>query len=132
MENNAIVLGWEDLDRESKIQSEADRLKKILQDVPSQQMELCERLIGRAAFILVTLLDYEREITENGVITEMSQGAYTIKRENPAAKGYNSLVKNYQGIIKQLTDMLPDKKDAAREQAGQRVAAFVAKGKANR
>lgn len=124
-----VVLRWEDLSREDKIASERDRLKKILNDVPSQQQELCERLIDRAAFMLVTLLDYEAAITESGVITEMPQGNYSIQRENPAAKGYNTMVKNYQAVIRQLTDLLPGKKEAAKAEAGERLAAFVAKGK---
>lgn len=126
---NAIVLNWDDLSREDKIATEKARLKKILADVPKQQVDLCERLIERAAFMLVTLMDYETAITRDGVITEMSQGSYTIQRENPAAKGYNTMVKNYQAIIKQLTDLLPDKKDAEKAAAGERLAAFVAKGK---
>lgn len=120
---------WEDMARDDKICSERDRLRKILEDVPSQQRELCERLIDRAAFMLVTLLEYEEIITREGIITEMSQGSYTIQRENPAAKGYNTMIKNYQAVIKQLTDLLPDKKDAAVEEAGERLKEFVRRGK---
>lgn len=120
---------WEDMTRDGKICSERDRLRKILEDVPSQQRELCEKLIDRAAFMLVTLLEYEEIITREGIITEMSQGSYTIQRENPAAKGYNTMIKNYQAVIKQLTDLLPDKKDAAVEEAGERLKEFVRKGK---
>ncbi len=120
---------WDELPRDEKIFHEERRLEKILKDVPRQQIALCRRLIERAAFMLVTLLDYEREITDNGVITEMPQGEYTIQRENPAAKGYNTMVKNYQAVIKQLTDLLPDKKDAALDKAGERLAAFVKAGK---
>lgn len=120
---------WDNLPREDKIFHEENRLEKILKDVPKQQIALCQRLIERAAFMLVTLCDYEKRITDEGVITDMQQGEYSITRENPAAKGYNAMVKNYQGIIKQLTDLLPDKKDAAREKAGEKLASFVAKGK---
>lgn len=120
---------WEFLPRNEKIKYEEKRLEKILKDVPKQQIALCRRLIERAAFMLVTLEDYEQDITVNGVITEMEQGKYTIHRENPAAKGYNTMVKNYQAVIRQLTDLLPDRKDAAREKAGDRLAAFVAAGK---
>lgn len=120
---------WDELPRDEKIYHEEKRLEKILQDVPKQQIALSRRLIERAAFMLVTLLDYEKEITENGVITEMDQGDYTIQRENPAAKGYNTMIRNYQAVIKQLTDLLPDRKDAARDKAGEKLAMFVAAGK---
>ena len=120
---------WDELPRDEKIFHEEKRLEKILKDVPKQQIALCRRLIERAAFMLVTLMDYEREITKNGVITEMPQGEYTIQRENPAAKGYNTMVKNYQAVIRQLTDLLPDKKDSAIDKAGEKLAAFVKAGK---
>jgi hypothetical protein len=120
---------WAELPREDQIFHEEQRLQKILKDVPRQQVALCERLIERAAFMLVALCEYEKHIAEEGVITEMPQGKYSITRENPAAKGYNTMLKNYQSVIKQLTDLLPDKKDAAREKAGETLAAFVARGK---
>lgn len=37
----------------------------------------------------------------------MPQGEYSILREHPALKSYNSMVQRYSGIIKQLTDLLP-------------------------
>lgn len=126
MENeNAIVLNWDDMDRDHKIKAEAARLREILHDVPKQQISLVERLIDRAAFMLVTLQDYEKAITEEGIITDMPQGDYSIRRENPAARGYNTLVKNYQGVIRQLTDLLPDRKEAAADAAGERLRRFT-------
>lgn len=127
--NEAIVLNWDDMDRDHKIKAEAARLREILHDVPKQQIALVERLIDRAAFMLVTLQDYEAAITADGIITEMPQGDYSIQRENPAARGYNVLVKNYQGVIRQLTDLLPDRKEAAAEQAGERLRSFTARKK---
>ena len=37
----------------------------------------------------------------------MCQGSYDIDRENPALKSYNTTIKNYTSVIKQLNDMLP-------------------------
>ena len=54
-----------------------------------------------------TLDDLEKEINESGVITVMQQGDYEIERENPALKSYNTTIKNYTALIKQLFDMLP-------------------------
>jgi hypothetical protein len=122
--------GWETLPKDKKIAAEERRLSRILKDVPKEQIQLTERLIERAAFMLVTLTDYEAQINSSGIITKMSQGSYSIDRENPALKGYNSMLKNYTAVIRQLCDLLPDKADATRDKAGERLAQFVAKGKA--
>ena len=37
----------------------------------------------------------------------MCQGAYSIDRENPALRSYNTSIKNYQSLIKQITELLP-------------------------
>ena len=124
-----VVRGWTEMDSESKIFAERQRLSVILGNVPRAQMDICVRLIDRAAFMLVSLEKYEEVINRDGIITEMQQGDYTIERENPAAKGYNTMIKNYQAVLKQLTELLPDKRDDALNQAGERLAAFVAAGK---
>ena len=43
----------------------------------------------------------------NGVIDEMPQGEYSILRESPAVKTYNTMIQRYSGICKQLFDLLP-------------------------
>ena len=55
-----------------------------------------------------TLNKLKKELTEKGVVTEMSQGKYSIDRANPALTQYNSMIKNYQSTIKQINDLLPN------------------------
>lgn len=64
-------------------------------------------LIDKAKFMEKTLQELQAKITENGVITEMCQGAYNIDRANPALQAYNVTIKNYTAVVKQLNDMLP-------------------------
>jgi hypothetical protein len=45
----------------------------------------------------------------------MCQGDYTIERENPALKSYNTTIKNYTAVIKQLNDMLPAKEEKPKD-----------------
>ena len=59
--------------------------------------------------IFETLQELKARVKLDGVVTEMCQGDYTIERENPALKSYNTTVKNYTSVIKQLNDMLPTK-----------------------
>lgn len=125
--NNTFVSA--NMEATRKIKKELKSLKSIFLDIPEEHKELFNRLIERAAFMLVTLKEYEENIKENGVITTMAQGDYEIERENPAAKGYNTMVKNYQSIIRQLADLLPDKKAIAAEAAGAKLKTFLVKGK---
>ncbi len=129
MKLKGLPRNWDDMPRDDKIFHEEKRLEKILKDVPKEQIALCERLIERAAFMGVMLIEYEEEVKKNGIVTQMCQGEYTIDRENPAIKGYNVMIKNYQSVVKQLTELLPDKDDAGREKAGERLAQFVTRGK---
>lgn len=125
MKITGLPKNWDELPRDEKIHHEEKRLEKLMKDVPKQQVALVARLIERAAFMLVMLVEYETILMEQGVITSMCQGQYDIDRENPAAKGYNTMIKNYQAVIKQLTELLPDKKDAAKDAAGDRLRQFM-------
>ena len=57
----------------------------------------------------VALEDFERDIIENGCVEMFSQTdkAEPYERERPVARLYNTMNKNYQSIIKQLSDLLP-------------------------
>ena len=50
-------------------------------------------------------------ILQDGTIDEMEQGNYSILREHPAMRTYNSTIQRYSAIIKQLSDLLPKEVD---------------------
>ena len=62
----------------------------------------------KAHTITVDKHDNLVKVEKDGVVTEMCQGNYNIDRENPALKSYNTTIKNYQALIKQITDLLPN------------------------
>lgn len=84
-----------------------DKLREYFEKNDNEKSKLALSLINRAVFLNKTLDDLEKEINESGVITVMQQGDYEIERENPALKSYNTTIKNYTALIKQLFDMLP-------------------------
>ncbi len=112
------------LSKQDLIRKEKNKLKKIfepiyldgeektekgtIKKVYNNKRNLVENLIERCAFMIVTLKECEVEVIENGVIVEMPQGDYTIDRENPALKSYNTTIKSYQNTIKLLFDLIPD------------------------
>ncbi|MGN1111799.1 MAG: hypothetical protein ACI4RP_01215 [Acutalibacteraceae bacterium] len=103
---------------------EQNRIKKLYKNLPKDRLEIAKKLIERAAYMLVSLEDMEAKINEDGLVVEMSQGAYKIERAHPLLQPYNAMVKNYNATIKQLNDLLPTTDAAA---AGQALMLFATK-----
>lgn len=97
-------------DTEKKIKKELKKLRGVLANVPPDRMKAADGLINRAAYMLVTLEQYERDLIENGHVELFTQSDKTepYERERPVARLYNSLIKNYQSCMKQLFDLIPD------------------------
>lgn len=93
-----------------RIAREERRIKRIYKNVPRDSKAIVEGLIQRAAYMRVTLEDYERDLDEKGYIEMFTQSDKTdpYERERPVARLYNTMNKNYQSLIKQLSDLLPD------------------------
>ena len=81
------------------------------------------------AFLEEQLGRLKEDIEKNGAVDNFVQGRQSMLRESPAMKAYCTLVQRYGDLQKKLADLLPEKKDAQKSQAGDRLAAFVAKGK---
>lgn len=96
-----------DLTKEAEIKQEIARLNKIYADLDGKKKQVAEGLISEAAFMRSTLTQLKQMIDEAGPIDEMSQGEYSILREHPAVKTYNTMIQRYATVIKQLSDMLP-------------------------
>ena len=103
---------------------EQNRIKKIYQNLPKEQLEIAKKMIERAAYMLVSLEDMEAKISEDGLVVVMPQGSYEIERAHPLLQPYNAMVKNYNATIKQLNEMLPNG-DA--DKAGQALMMFATK-----
>ena len=84
-------------------------LRKVFEAINDEKSKLALSLLDKAEFLEETLQELKARVKIDGVVTEMCQGDYTIERENPALKSYNTTVKNYTSVIKQLNDMLPTK-----------------------
>lgn len=105
--------------KEKRIASEKRRLTKIFKTIEDGKKQTVEGLIERAAFMRVQLEDLEKELNEHGWTEEFCQSdkCEPYKRQRPEGQTYISLNSNYQKIIKQLTDIVPDdsSRDAATE-----------------
>lgn len=101
-----------ELSKDKRISKEEKRLRESYNGIPEDLMRVADGLIRRAAYMRVTLEDYEKDLDEGGYVEEFSQSPNMepYERERPVARLYNTMNKNYQSIIKQLSDMLPKPK----------------------
>lgn len=95
------------------IKAEKKRLNTLLADLAENKKKAAEGLIDECSFMRATLKQLREYIDANGCIDEMQQGEYSILRESPAVRTYNTMVQKYAAVCKQLFDMLPSKAVAA-------------------
>lgn len=102
--------------RTDRIKAEVKRLTRIFVELEDEKKEMIHGLIRRAAFMRVQLEDLEEYLNENGWTELFQQGEQKpYMRARPEGQIYNSTNKNYQSIMKQLSDLMPE--DSAREEA---------------
>lgn len=95
------------LPKEKEIKKEISRLNRIFKDLDKNKKSTAEGLIQEAAFMRVTLKDLKDDINKNGAVDEMPQGEYSILRESPTVKTYNTMIQRYTSVTKELFNLLP-------------------------
>lgn len=99
------------IEKNKKIKKELSRLKKLFKDLPENKKKISERLIDNAAFMSVSLEELKKDIIIYGVKETYVNGKDQFGfKESIESKTYNTMIKNYMNIIKQLNDMLPQEK----------------------
>lgn len=98
----------EAMPKSSRIRKEITRLNKIFVIKSDEEKAYLEGLIKRAAFMRCNLEDMEKDLNEKGFTEMFTQSAQAppYERERPMARMYNSLNKNYQTLMKQLSDFV--------------------------
>lgn len=108
--------------------TELKKLKKIFKNIPKDKKNLVQKLIESAAFMSVELTKLENYISVNGVSETYQNGEnqYGTKTSTEASV-YNTMIKNYTSIIKQLCELLPEGLPTTKE--GNALMNFVTKPK---
>ena len=92
-----------------RFKAEYERLFGIFAKLPPDMLEVARKVISRAAFMVVTLEDLEQTIAKDGVVSEYKNGDNQWgTKKSPEVEVYNTIVKNYTMITKQLVDLLPE------------------------
>lgn len=99
------------IEKNKKIRKETQKLKKLFKDLPDNKKKMAEKLIENASFMSITLDELKEDIKLYGVKETYVNGKDQFGfKESIESKTYNTMVKNYMNIIKQLNDMLPAEK----------------------
>ena len=101
-----------DLAKVERVKKEVSRIKKLLNDLPKQTLDINMGLIDRAAFMKVALEDLERVMGDKGddayISTYQNGENQWGTKVSPEIQTYNSTMKNFMAAMKQLTDLLPE------------------------
>ena len=107
-----------EVDKDKLVKREINRLTKLFADIERNRRLTAKGMIEEAAYMRITLQELKKEIDKEGPIDEMSQGDYSILREHPALKSYNTMVQRYTNIIDKLTSLHPKEVKVVKEDDG--------------
>ena len=97
------------IDKEKKIKNEEKNFKSFFKKLDKNKLKLIENLIKKASFMEVTLTDLQNTMNVDGVVSEYMNGANQFgTKKSPEVEVYNTMLKNYTVVIKQLCEFLPD------------------------
>ena len=95
--------------KDKKVKKEIARLKKMFKELGPDIMDIALSLIKNAAFMTITLEDLQEAINMDGPISEYKNGENQFgTKKSPEVEIYNSMIKNHMGIMRQLTDLMPE------------------------
>lgn len=110
--------------RKKRITSEFNRISGALESVPQDKLAAAEKLMREAAYMTEIIADARDEIDANGIVETYQNGENQFgKKKSPAVEIYDRAVNSYAKIIKQLTDLMPDRSEA--QEAGAALKAFL-------
>ena len=114
------------MQKDKLIKAELRKLNKFFHNMPKDKQKLLKGLKEQAAFMYATLMELQEIMNNEGPVELFEQGKQKLLREHPASKVYNSMIKNYSSVIKQLLELMPaeDKKTVEDE-----LLAFIKKAK---
>ncbi len=101
--------------KEERIRAEKNRLNRIYRGIEEKRKNTVAGLIERAAYMRVTMEDFEKDLDTNGFTEKFRQGEKQepYDRKRPVAEMYNAMSNSYQKAVKQLTDLLPKEENVA-------------------
>lgn len=96
--------------KKTREQNEYDRLSVLYADIPENKRELVDGLLWQAARLKTMLDDLYADIQANGEVEQVTVKDDTRTVKRPQAELFTARDKNYQAVMKQLNELLSEKK----------------------
>lgn len=94
--------------KEERIEVELQRLNELFKKADANEKAMAKPLFQNAAFMVATLQDLQETINQEGAVEMYQNGQHQHGyKQSAALQAFNALVKNYNGIMKELFKMLP-------------------------
>lgn len=99
---------YAEMTKEEIITAEKKKLSGICGEMDGKTRKAVDSLMDEAAFMSASLYELRKIINEKGYTEEYQNGANQkgVKKCSEV-EVYNTMIKNYMGTIKQLTELLP-------------------------
>lgn len=120
------MLNYRGKTKEGLIKTEKKKLEEILSGLDEKMKESVDSLVDEAAFMAASLYELRKIIDEKGYTEEYQNGANQkgIKKCSEV-EIYNTMIKNYSSVVKQLTDLLPKDQEKGKAQTGDGFEEFI-------
>ena len=101
-------MNYDDMSKDARKYTEIKRLNNLFKKMDSNTRKLVKALIENAAFMTITLQDLDKDITIKGYTEEYQNGENQFgTKKSTEMELYNTTIKNFSSIMKQLCDLLP-------------------------
>lgn len=119
-------LNYEGKTKEEIIKAEKRKLAGIYTRFDRKTKRSVDSLVDEAAFMAASLYELRKIIDEKGYTEEYQNGANQkgIKKCSEV-EIYNTMIKNYSSVVKQLTDLLPKDQEKGKTQTGDGFEEFI-------
>ena len=102
--------------KEQEITKEYKKILEIFKDKDTDFLSLNDELFRRAAFMAITLKEMEELINKEGTVRKGKNGnGFVTYSEHPAQKSYNTMMKNYSGVMSKLNSFVDSSNKANSE-----------------
>ena len=109
-------MSYDGKNKEEIIKAEKRKLAGIYTRLDKKTKKAVDSLVDEAAFMAASLYELREKINEKGYVEAYQNGANQkgIKKCSEV-EIYNTMIKNYSSVVKQLTDLIPKKQENSAE-----------------
>ena len=105
-------MSYEGKDKDEIIKAEKRKLAGIYTRMDKKTKKAVDSLVDEAAFMAASFYELREIINEKGYVETYQNGANQkgVKKCSEV-EIYNTMIKNYSSVVKQLTDLIPKKQE---------------------